>query len=154
MSETDRSAAPQSDAPGDTPAELNISTEKVCFIIVKAREFDVKVEPVEPDPGSNPADDGQGEILEDYPDDPTQAELREAIDDLNDDETVDLVALAWIGRGDFDRGDLEEARALARERHRRRASQYLTGMPTLGDLLEEGLDALGHSCEEFEINRL
>src|ERR1700722_11013228 len=136
------------------PSELNIRTEKVCFIIIKAREFDVKVEPVEPDPASNPADDGQSEILEDYPDDPTQAELREAIDDLNDDETVDLVALAWIGRGDFDRGDLEEARALAQERHRRRAGEYLIGMPTLGDLLEEGLDALGHSCEEFEMNRL
>src|ERR1043166_580341 len=106
MSETDRSASPDS----DTPAELNISPEKVCFIIIKAREFDVKVEPVEPDPASNPADDGQSEILEDYPDDPTQTELRDAIDDLNDDETTDLVALAWIGRGDFDRSDLEEAR--------------------------------------------
>ena len=144
------SSSPES----ESPAELNISTEKVCFIIIKAREFDVKVDPVEPDPASNPADDGQSEILEDYPDDPTQAELREAIDDLNEDETADLVALAWIGRGDFDRGDLEEARALARERHRRRAGDYLVGMPTLGDLLEEGLDALGHSCEEFEINRL
>jgi hypothetical protein len=38
----------------DTPIELNISPEKVCYIIIKAREFDAKVEPVEPDPGSNP----------------------------------------------------------------------------------------------------
>src|SRR5262249_31221737 len=128
-------------------------TEKVCFIIIKAREFDVKVDPVDPDPGSNPADDGESEVLEDN-DDATQLELREAIDDLNEDEVVDLIALAWIGRGDFDRGDLEEARTLARERHRRRSSSYLIGLPTLGDLLEEGLGAVGHSCEDYEVNRL
>jgi uncharacterized protein DUF3775 len=138
----------------EEPVELNISTERVCFIIVKAREFDAKVDPVELDPGSNPADDEEAEVLEDLPDDATQSELREAINDLNEDETADLVALVWIGRGDFDRSDLEEARALARERHRRRAGAYLIGIPTLGDLLEEGLSALGHSCEEFEINRL
>ena len=36
---------------------LTISPEKVCFIIVKAREFDAKDEVTEPDPGSNPSDD-------------------------------------------------------------------------------------------------
>ncbi len=51
----------------DTPAlvEINISPEKVCYIIVKPREFDAKVEPVEPDPASNPSDDADHEILED-----------------------------------------------------------------------------------------
>ncbi len=47
---------------------LNVSPEKICYIIVKAREFDAKVEPVEPDPGSNPADGGEREILSDYRD--------------------------------------------------------------------------------------
>jgi hypothetical protein len=28
------------------------------------------------------------------------------------------------------------------------------GMPALGDYLEEGLSALGYSCEDFEIDRL
>lgn len=45
--------------------EINISPEKVCYIIVKPREFDAKVEPVEPDPASNPSDDADHEILED-----------------------------------------------------------------------------------------
>jgi len=136
------------------PVELDISGEKVCYIIVKAREFDAKVEPVEPDPGSNPADSGEREILEDYADDPTLAELREAIEDLNDDEVVDLIALAWVGRGDFERAQWREARALARERHRRHSANYLIGMPALGDYLEEGFAALGHSCAEYEVNRL
>jgi hypothetical protein len=37
--------------------ELTISPEKAFFIIVKAREFNEKVEPSEPDPGSNTSDD-------------------------------------------------------------------------------------------------
>ena len=82
----------------ETVAELNVSAEKVCYIIVKAREFDAKVEPVEPNPGSNPVDTDEREILEDYADDPTQTELRAAIDTLNDDEVIDLIALAWTGR--------------------------------------------------------
>ncbi len=134
--------------------ELSISPEKVCFIVVKAREFDVKVVPVEPDPGSNPADDGEREVLEDYPDDATRAELYGAIDGLNDDEIVDLVALAWLGRGDFSAAQWEEARVMARQRHRRHSARYLMGMPLLGDYLEEGLTALGYSCEDYEIGRL
>jgi len=129
------------------PVELNISTETVCYIISKARMFDVKVDPVEPDPGSNPIDMQDQEVLQDYPDDPTAAELREAIDDLNDDEVIDLIALTWVGRGDYSRAEWEDARLLARERHRQHSSEYLMGMPTLGDFLEEGLAALGHSCE-------
>ncbi len=134
--------------------ELNISIEKVCFIIVKAREFDAKVDPVEPDPGSNPADSGEREVLEDYADDPAVDELRTAINGLNDDETVDLIALAWLGRGDFDKAEWKEARALAVERHRHRSAAYLMGMPALGDYLEEGLSVLGYSCEDYEIDRL
>jgi len=136
------------------PPELNISAEKVCYIIVKAREFDAKVPPVDPDPGSNPADDGEREILEDYADDPTLLELRSAIDDLNEDEVVDLIALAWLGRGDYGKEDWLEATALARERHKRHSADYLIGIPTLGDFLEDGLDMVDRSCEDFEIGRL
>jgi Protein of unknown function (DUF3775) len=138
----------------ETPAELNVSLEKVCYIIVKAREFDAKVDPVEPDPGSNPADDDEREVLEDYADDPTLAELRAAIDGLNDDEVIDTIALAWLGRGDFGKEDWSDVRELARERHRRHSADYLVGMPALGDYLEEGLAVLGHSCEDYDSGRL
>jgi hypothetical protein len=136
------------------PVEINISPEKVCYIIVKAREFDAKVEPVEPDPGSNPSDNQDREILEDYADDPTLQELHEAIVDLNDDEIVDLIAIAWAGRGDFDRNDFDGARSLAMERRRPDSASYLIGMPSLGDYLEEGLAELGYSCGETEMAHL
>jgi hypothetical protein len=149
-----RKETPMAKSEDVPPPELNISAEKVCYIIVKAREFDAKVPPVEPDPGSNPADDGEREILEDYADDPTLLELRSAIDDLNEDEVVDLIALAWLGRGDFGKEDWLEATALARERHKRHSADYLIGIPTLGDFLENGLDMVDRSCEDFEIGRL
>lgn len=139
---------------GEEPVEINVNPEKVCFIIVKAREFDAKVDPVEPDPGYNPADHEEREILEDYADDPTLEELRSAIDLLDDDELIDLIALAWVGRGDFGRSEWPNARALAQERHRQHSAAYLVGMPTLGDLLEEGLAELGYSCTDYEAGHL
>ena len=81
--------------------DLDIDPDVVDFIIVRAREFDVKVPETDPDDGSNPTDDNDLSILEDDPDDLTETELRDAIDGLSDDAAHDLVALYWIGRGDF-----------------------------------------------------
>ena len=64
--------------------ELNISLEKVCFVIAKARELDVKVAPEELDDASD--EDMMQRILEDYEDDPTFEELQSFLRDQNDDE--------------------------------------------------------------------
>ena len=133
---------------------LTIALEHVCFLIVKAREFDVKVEVVEPEPGSNPGDEDMREVLEDYPDDPVQEELTEFIDGLSYDEKVDLVTLAWLGRDDYTADDWAEVRQQAADAHNNRTAAYLLGMPLLGDYLEEGISLLGLSCQDFEMNRL
>ena len=132
------------------------NTEKICYLILKAREFDVKVDVVEPDPGGNPSDSESGVVLQDYADDPTFHEIKEFIDDLNVDEQIDLVALTWLGRGDYSVGEWDEActeARRAREEHGH-TSEYLLGAPLLGDYLEEGLAAFDKSCEEFEMGRL
>lgn len=133
---------------------LSIALEHVCFLIVKAREFDVKVEVVEPDPGSNPGDEDMREVLEDYPDDPVQEELTSFIDGLSYDEQVDLVTLAWLGRDDYTAEDWAEVRQQAADAHNNRTAAYLLGMPLLGDYLEEGISLLGLSCQDFEMGRL
>ena len=61
-------------SPDELPP-LAISPEKVCFIIVKAREFDAKDVVTEPDAGSNPSDDNMISVLEDHGDDPVEEEL-------------------------------------------------------------------------------
>ena len=143
----------------EKPAEeeevtLAISPEKVCFIIVKAREFDAKDEVSEPDPGSNPSDDMDVAVLEDHEDDPVVEELTSFIDSLSEDEQIDLVALAWLGREDYSASDWQTVREEAARAHNQRTASYLLGMPLLADFLEEGISMLGYSCEEFEIGRL
>ena len=140
--------------PEDTGVDLTISPEKVCFLIVKAREFDVKGEVTDPDSGSNPADDSDASVLEDHADDPVVEEITALVDDLSVDEQIDLVAIAWLGRGDYTAADWPSVRAEATDAHSPNTATYLLGMPLLGDYLEEGLSLLGRSCEEYEINRL
>ena len=145
---------PTPPADSDTP-ELSISPEKVCFIIIKAREFDAKEAVSDPDSGSNPADDMAADVLEDRGDDPVVEELTSFIDAMTVDEQVDLVALAWLGRApDTTAADWPAMREEAASAHNKRTARYLLGMPTLGDVLEEGLSMLGHSCEEYETGRL
>jgi len=140
---------------GTTPdVELSISLDKLGFIILKAREFDAKVDPVEPDPGSNPADDDEREVLEDYADDPTYEELVDAIENLNEDEVAELIALAWLGRGDYEAAEWQQAVADAREARNERAVSYLVGTPNLADEIEEGLSSLGLSIEDVEHQHL
>jgi hypothetical protein len=133
---------------------LTISPEKVCFIIIKAKEFDAKDEVTEPDPGSNPSDDRDVAVLEEHEDDPVVEELTSLINSLSEDEQIDLVALAWLGRNDYSASDWATVREEATRAHNQRTAEYLLGMPLVGDFLEEGLSMLGYSCEEFEIERL
>jgi hypothetical protein len=133
---------------------LNISTDKVCFIIVKAREFEAKDVVTEPDPGSNPSDDRMISVLENHRNDPSVSELAEAIDALSEDEQIDLVALTWLGRGDGTLQDWATIRSQAGDAHNERTAAYLLGTPLLADYLEEGLSQFGRSCEDFEMGRL
>jgi hypothetical protein len=134
--------------------ELTISLDKLGFIILKAREFDVKVEPGEPDSESSPTDDDERDVLEDYADDPAYEELVDALENLNEDELAEVVALTWLGRGDYDPGDWEEALTDATEARDPRAVATLVGTPNLADEIEEGLAHLGLSIEDTEREHL
>jgi hypothetical protein len=133
---------------------LSISSEKVCFLIVKAREFDVQDVDTELEEGSNPSDDRQIDVLEESGDNPVAQELRTFIAEMGEEEKADLIGLLRLGRGD---GEMEEWQAMRSEGYREHAGRiaaYLMGEPLLGDYLEEGLSQFGISCSEFEINRL
>jgi hypothetical protein len=150
----DKGPKPVDGPAGEQEFALTISPEKVCFVIMKARQFDAKDAVSEPDPGSNPSDDMDVGVLEDHADDPVVEELTSLIDSLSEDEQIDLVALAWLGRDDYSAGDWPAVREEAAGAHNKHTARYLLGMPVLGDFLEEGLSMLGFSCEEFEIDRL
>ena len=137
----------------DAP-DLLIATDKVCFIIVKARQFDVKEAASDPGSGSNPGDDGGIDVLDDGADDPVRHELTSFIRDLDIDEQIELVSLAWLGRGDDDLAGWTDLKSQARDAHNKRTASYLLGMPLLADHLEEGLSLFGESCADFEAGHL
>jgi hypothetical protein len=135
-------AKSQADAASTPRAALAIDPAKVAIIVEKARMFDVKEGASDPDSGSNPTDDGMRDVLEDGPDDATYQELLEMIRDLDVDEQVALVALAWVGRGTYGADEWDDALAEAGGAHNAHTAEYLTGLPLLGDYLEEGLNAI------------
>lgn len=122
---------------------LDIPIDKLGYIILKAREYDVKESDTDPDEGSNPTDDGNTDVLTDKPDDPVREELLGAIRDLPEDARMQLVALAWLGRGTYDKTEWHAALDTARDEHKKRMAEYLLGMPLLGDYLEDGLAMFG-----------
>jgi hypothetical protein len=133
---------------------LGIALEKVCYLIVLARQFQAKVDPVVSDPGSNMTDDGFREVLEDFTDDPVVLEMRQHIEGLNEEEYTNLLALMWLGRGDYSKEEWDDILVDARSVEDERGADYLIGTPLLADYLEDGLDQLGYSCEDFEQGRL
>ena len=133
----------------DEPDMPEIAVDKVCFIVAKARELQAVDAGVGPD-ASNPADDGEAAALTDAADRPARAELRGFMAGLDADELDALVALAWIGRGDFEPSDWREAVSEAAGRRETSTATYLIGIPLLPDYLEDALSAFDRSCEDFD----
>lgn len=127
---------------------LDLNPETVCRIIDKAHEFHAKEQVVIPEEPANPSGDWARQVLADHADDPTYRELKTMIEDLEPDQQVSLVALMWLGRGDFDEGEWNDALAQARESWTEHTADYLIATPLVADYLDEGLAALGYSCEE------
>jgi hypothetical protein len=135
-------------APDDDDVDLGISLEAVATIVDHARALQGKEEA-----GIADGEDADSEaaLPEDASDDLTEESLHAFITELNEDEQASLIALAWIGRGDYGAEDWEEARALAAERNDGRdAGEYLLAIDNLGDLLAEGVAAFGLSIEDVE----
>jgi len=125
----------------EPPADFGIDRETLAYIILKARAYDELTAPDDPDDGSDAADDRFVRALEDTRSNPTAHELRVAIGELDADAQISLVALMWLGRGDYDLW--KEARRAAGEREEGPAWRYLMGEPLLGDYLEDGAAQLG-----------
>ena len=130
--------------------EIDIAPEKVAHVIIKAREYDVKVGAWDDSPEEGDAEEDPSSILEDFANDPTRAEIAAFIEGMNYDEQANLVALAWVGRGTFEKEEFAEAVETARAERINATANYLLGMPLLADFLEEGLEKMGFSVDDVE----
>lgn len=131
--------------------DLSIRPDKIRDLILKARavgadlrsDFDAGYEhDPEVDDSYNETHRHDG-LAEEEQDDLRSSELRGLIGDLNVDQRVELLAITWIGRGDFSAEEWEDALAEARRRNLRRIPDYLMALPMLDDHLEAGLEAIG-----------
>lgn len=134
---------------------MDLALEVVCYVIHRAREMVADLNPLDDEPGRHAADDTAEDLSEDEDggelhDSPDYEELKEYIQNLNEDEQAELVALAWVGRGTYTSDDWDEAVETAHDEHTGNAASYLLGQPLLADELEEGLNELGLSCEDVE----
>lgn len=131
--------------------DLSIDPDTVRLLAAKARMFSAAMTDDYEDGHEHEVeftDDGKDShhhdgLAEEEEDDLTEEEFRELIADLNLDEATDLLALALIGRGDFDAREIEEARAAAASRVNKRLAGYLLSMPLLGNWLDEALEQIG-----------
>ncbi|MCH2110638.1 MAG: DUF3775 domain-containing protein, partial [Polyangiaceae bacterium] len=80
--------------------------------------------------------------------DPTEGELRSWIGDLAEVEQAELVALMWLGRGDDSADHFSDLVEKALASNTTRTESYLLGDPLFGELIEEGVDALGLALPE------
>lgn len=82
--------------------------------------------------------------------DRAEGELRAFLDRLNEDESAELIAIFWVGRGSFEADDYAEALSTARAEATTPTADYLLGSPHFADHLEAGAEALGIDVADEE----
>jgi len=137
----------------------DLKPEVVGHIINKVRELNAGAATVLPDEEAEAYERGAHEVDEttlererhdEHEHDPVYQELTAFIGALSIDEQCELIALAWLGRGDGTRDDWGDLTALAHERHSDHTGGYLLAMPLLGEYLADGLEAFEFAVSEFE----
>ena len=120
---------------------LDLNPEIVRFIIDKVHEFHSREDVTFPEEDEAQAvnEDLAQQFATDFAGDPYYQELSTTIDDLEPDQQMTLVALMWVGRGDYSLGEWEEALDFAEEAWTDHTAEYLIGTPLLADYLAEAL---------------
>ena len=126
---------------------LDLNPESGRSVINHAREFQVEASMESETAPESLADDQAFEQLTEYQGDERYTELRNIIEDLEPDQQRTLVALMWIGRGDYTLDEWDEALGYAAEADSVSTADYLIATPLLADYLAEGLSLHGYDEE-------
>ena len=109
---------------------------------------------VDTDPGDDPIPDAEDFVAaaeaHQPEEDGVENELNDLVAGLNIDAQSDLLALVFVGRGDFSAKDWSQARRQAREAVSDQLANYLEETPLASDYLVEALDAMGYPQADFE----
>ena len=134
----------------DKKLSIAVNPNIIGNIITMAREFHVKEQVSIPETPLSPTSDWATQVLADHQDDPTYNQLKAIIDDLEPDQQVCIVAVMWLGRGDFTIEEWDNALQHAGDSWNENTANYLLGHPLLSNYLEEGLSLLGYYSEDYE----
>ena len=132
-------------------ARLDINPETVRYIANMAREFQDQEQVIAEDEPLTDINEWSGEGVVEHHDDPIYSEMKTAIEDLEPDQQVQLVALMWLGRGSFTVNEWQAALKEAGDNWNSKTADYLMGTPLLSDYLEEGLSQLEYNLEDSEV---
>ncbi|MEJ2478941.1 MAG: DUF3775 domain-containing protein [Acidihalobacter sp.] len=128
---------------------LNVNPQTVCFVITRAKDFQSGETLFASDEVSPQESEWLDEVLQEHAgDDTSYQEVKSVVDDLEPDQQATLIALMWLGRGDYELEDWDSAYADAAGSLDRHTAEYLMATPLAADYLEEGLTLLGYSCED------
>ena len=128
---------------------IELNPDIVCAVIERTREFQAQETVATPEQEAFQPGDGKWavEALDEYGGDAVLEEGRALVDDLEPDQQVVLVALMWVGRGDFCADEWEDALEQARNSYSGHTAEYLFATPMAADYLEEGLAEFGYDCD-------
>lgn len=126
---------------------LNVNPHNVCRLIELAREFHAQESVVIPNEPTDPGDDWQVQILAAHAGDATLGEFRAIVEDLDPDQQQEVVGLLWLGRGDYELDEWDDALAYAADAWNEATADYLIAHPLLAEHLTDGLDLHGHRCD-------
>lgn len=127
---------------------LLINTEVVCRLIELAQSFHARELSGMTDESSNAADDWTQSMLADHKDNTSYTEFAAVVNDLDAERQQELVALLWIGRGDYTLEEWDDVMEQARDQWTPETARYLMDHPLLADELREGLEMHGYTCDE------
>lgn len=141
---------------------LSVNVEAVCRLIELAQIYHGQEGMVIPDEmdtveldrsasiADSPADDAERQLMAGHGDDTSYQEFKTIVDALEPDQQQEVVALLWLGRGDY---TLEEWGAIleqARDQWTPETADYLIDHPLLASYLQDALELHGHDCGEVQ----
>lgn len=124
---------------------LNLDSETIYNLLDKARQFQVKddVSLIEMDDEMDSL-----KVHDDCDDGAIYQEAVAFINDLREDQQATLVALMYLGRGDYSEEEWSDAYNLAEGELSDHTGEYLLARPLVADDIERGLYLLGISNSE------
>lgn len=147
-------------------ATIMMPLETLKTIIERAREFefvdddeDLEAEDEDEDAESDIESDDDDDAMvamadddldedEELEDDAEEEEIYKILEALSPAELAELLALSWVGEGDYDRNNWDEAMSAAHALTTDDRIVHLAENPMLADSIERGLTALGYEISD------